>query len=203
MTSESPLDSKETKPVSLKGDQSLIFTGRTDAEAEAPPFWSFNVNRWLIGKVPDAGKDWRQKEKRASEDEVAGQHHRCNEHELGHTPRDGEGQGGLVCCSSRGCKESDTTGQLNINNKKSGYTGELVRKLQGRKTDIPKTHFRPHQNFWEVGLWSPYLQTSIHPCAYTRTGHLWEGNWGMEVVGDFAVVPTPFCSVYFIYLLKK
>ena len=56
-TPESPLDSKETKPVSLKGAQSLIFTGRTDAEAEAQPFWSLDVNRRLIGKVPDAGKD--------------------------------------------------------------------------------------------------------------------------------------------------
>ena len=57
-TLESPLDSKEIKPVNLKGDQPWIFTGRTDAEAEAPIFWSSYVNRWLIGEVPDAGKDW-------------------------------------------------------------------------------------------------------------------------------------------------
>ena len=56
-TPGSPLDSKEIKPVNLKGDQHLIFTGRTDAEAEAPVFWSSDVNRHLIGKVPDAGKD--------------------------------------------------------------------------------------------------------------------------------------------------
>ena len=67
-THESPLDSKETKPVNLKGDKPWIFTGRTDAEAEAPVFWPSNVNRWLIGEVPDAGKGWEQKDKRASED---------------------------------------------------------------------------------------------------------------------------------------
>ena len=112
-TPESPLDSKEIKPVTLKGNQPWIFTGRTDAEAEAPVFWSSDANRQLIGKVPDAGKDWGQKEKRASEDEIARQHHRSNEHELWQTLGDGEGQGGLACCSPSGRKESDTTEQLN------------------------------------------------------------------------------------------
>ena len=73
------------KPVNLKGDQPWILIGMTDAEAEAPGFWSSDVNRRLIGKVPDAGKDWWQKEKRASKDEMAGWHHWCNGHELGHT----------------------------------------------------------------------------------------------------------------------
>ena len=68
-TSKSPLDS-EIKPVNLKGDQTWIFTGRTDTEYEAPVFWSSDANRWLIGKVPDAGKDWGQKEKRELEDEM-------------------------------------------------------------------------------------------------------------------------------------
>ena len=101
---ESPLDSKEIKPVNLKGDQPWIFTGRTDAEVEAPIFWLSDANRWLIGKVSDAGKDWGQK-KRASEDEKAGQHHRCNEYELRQTPGDGEGHGSLACCSPWGHKE--------------------------------------------------------------------------------------------------
>ena len=69
------LDSKEIKPVSLKGDQPWIFTGRTEAKAEASVFWSFDANRWLTGRVPDAGKDWGQKGKRASEDEMARWHH--------------------------------------------------------------------------------------------------------------------------------
>ena len=96
-TPESLLDSKKIKPVNLKGDQPWIVTGRTDAEAEAPEFWSSDENRWLVSKVPDAGKDWEQKEKRALEDEMVGQHHWCNEHDLGQTPGDGERRGGLAC----------------------------------------------------------------------------------------------------------
>ena len=76
------------------------------------------VDDWRpIGKVPDAGKDQGQKEKRPSEDEMAGWHHQCNEHELGQTLVDSEGQGGLVCCCSWGCKGSDMTGQLKNTNK--------------------------------------------------------------------------------------
>ena len=111
-TPESPLNSKKIKSVNLKGDKPWTFTGRTDNEAEPPVLWSSDVNRQLIGKVPNAGKDGAQK-KRASEDEIAGRHHRCNEYELGQTPGDGEGHGGLVCCSLWGNKESDTTGWLN------------------------------------------------------------------------------------------
>ena len=104
-TPESSLDSKETKPVNLKGNQPWILIGRTDAEVDTPVLWSSDENSWLIGKVPDAGKDWGQKEKRVSEDEMGGWHHQCNGHELGQTLGDGEGQGGLVCCSPWGCKE--------------------------------------------------------------------------------------------------
>ena len=103
-TPESPLGSKETKPVNLNEDQPWIDTERTDAESEAPVFWSSDVNNQLIGKVPDAGKDCGKKEKRASEEEMAGQHHWFNEHELDQSPGGGEGQGGLACW---GCKESD------------------------------------------------------------------------------------------------
>ena len=95
--------------------QLWIFTGRTDAAAEAPVFSSSDMNKWLIENVPDAGKDWGQKKQRASEDEMAGWHQWCNEHELGQTPRRW-GTGSLVCCSSWGHKESDTTGQLKNNN---------------------------------------------------------------------------------------
>ena len=95
-TPESPLDSKEIKPVNLKGNQPWIFTGRTDTKAEIPILWPPDVKNQLIGKDPDAGKDWGQKEKRASEDEMAGRHQWCNEHELGQTLGDDEGQGGLA-----------------------------------------------------------------------------------------------------------
>ena len=106
-TLESPLDSKEIKPVNLKGNLPWKLTGRTDAEAEAPGFWSPDTNSRLTGKIPDAGKDWGQKEEKASEDEVAGWHHWCNGHELRQTSGDGEEQGGLVCYRvSGGCKES-------------------------------------------------------------------------------------------------
>ena len=117
-TPESPLDSKEIKQVNLKGVQPWIFTGRTDVEAKAPVSWSSDVNRWLTGKVPDTGQDWGQKEKRASEDEMAGWHYWCKEHELGPTPGDSGGQGGLACYSPWGHKESDMTGQLSNNNKR-------------------------------------------------------------------------------------
>ena len=99
----------------LKGNQSWIFIGKTEAEAQTPVFWSHDVMSWLIGKVPDAGKDWGQ-EKRASENEMAGWHHQCNGRELGQTLGDDEGQWGLACCSLWGRKESDMTGSLNNNN---------------------------------------------------------------------------------------
>ena len=82
-TPESPLESKEIEPVNLKEDKPWIFTRKTDAEAEGPVFWSSDASRRLTGKVPDAGKDWGQKEKKASEDETAGWHHQFNGHELG------------------------------------------------------------------------------------------------------------------------
>ena len=114
-TPESPLDSKKIKLVNLKGDQPWIFTGRTNVEAKASVFWSSDANRWLIGQVTDAEKDWGQKEKRTSEDEMTGWHQWCNKHELGQTPGDGKGQKGLACYSPWSCKESDTTGWLNNN----------------------------------------------------------------------------------------
>ena len=105
-TLESPLDCKEIKSVNPKGNQPWIFTGRTDAEAEAPILWPSDVKSQLITKDPDAGKDWRQKEKRAIEDKMVGWHSWCSGHELGQTPGDGEEQGGLACCSPWDLEES-------------------------------------------------------------------------------------------------
>ena len=82
-TLESPLDSKEIQPVHPKGDQSWVFIGRTDVEAETPILWPTNVKSWLIGKDPEAGKDWGQKEKGITEDEMFGWHHRLNGHGFG------------------------------------------------------------------------------------------------------------------------
>ena len=112
-TLESSLDCKEIQPVHPKGDQSWVFIGRTDVEAETPILWPPDAKIWLIGKDPDAGKDWGQKEKGTTEDETVGWHHRLNGHGFGWTPGIGDGQGGLVCCSSCCCKESDMTEWLN------------------------------------------------------------------------------------------
>ena len=105
-TLENPLDSKEIKSANLKGDPPWIFIGRTDAEAEAPVFWWVMQTDDTLVKALMLGKDWGQK-KGASENEMAGWHHWCNEYELGQTLGDGKGQGGLACCSPWGRKEWD------------------------------------------------------------------------------------------------
>ena len=101
------------KPVHSKGDQSRMFFGRNDAQAETPILWPPHVKSWLIGKDSDAGRDWGQEEKGTTEDEMAGWHHRLNGHEFEWTPGLGNGQRGLACCDSWGRKESDTTDRLN------------------------------------------------------------------------------------------
>ena len=117
-TLESPLDSlrvsdptKVIQPVHSKGNQSWIFTGRTDAEAETPNLWPPNGKNWLTGKDPDAGKDWGQEEMGTTEDEVFGWHHCLDGHEFEQGPGVGDGQGGLACCSPWVAK-SDTTERL-------------------------------------------------------------------------------------------
>ena len=109
---ESPLDCEEIQPVHPKGNQSLMFTGRTDAEAETPKLWPPDAKNWLIGKDPNAGEDWRQ-EKGTTKDETVGWHHWLDGHEFEQAPGVGDGQGGLACWSPWGHKESDTTEQLN------------------------------------------------------------------------------------------
>ena len=114
-TLESPLDCKEIQPVHPKGDQPWIFTGRTDAEAEATIIWPPHARNWLLGKDPDAGKDWGQKEKGTIEDKLVGWHHWLNGHKFEWALGDGDGQGSLASCSPWGRKESDTTERLNNN----------------------------------------------------------------------------------------
>ena len=112
-TFESPLDCKKIQPVHPNGDQSWVFFGRTDAEAETPILWPPHGKCWLIGEDPDAVRDWGHEEKGTTEDEMAGLRHRLNGHEFEWTLGDGDGRGGLVSCDSWGRKESDTTEQLN------------------------------------------------------------------------------------------
>ena len=111
-TLESPLDCK-IKPVNPKGNQSWIFIGRTDAEADTPILWPPDMKNWLTGKDPDAGKDWGQEEKGTTEYEVVGWHHWLNGHEFEQAPGACNGQGNLVCCSPWGHKESETAKWLN------------------------------------------------------------------------------------------
>ena len=110
---ESPLDWKEIKSVNPKVNQSWIFTGRTDAEGEAPILWPPYVKNWLIGKDPDAGKDWSQMEKGTTEDKMVGWYHQPYKHEFGWTPGVGDGQGSLAYCNPWGHKELYTTEWLN------------------------------------------------------------------------------------------
>ena len=112
-TLESSLDCKEIQPVHPKGNQSLIFIGRTDAEAETPILWPIDVKNWLIWKEPDDGTDWRQEEKGITEDEMVGWHQRLNGQEFEQAPGVGDGQESLACCRPWGSKESDRTEQLN------------------------------------------------------------------------------------------
>ena len=105
---ESPLDCKEIQPVLTIGNQSWVFIGRTDVEAEIPVLWPSDAKNWLFWKDPDAGKNWGQ-EKGMTEDEMVGWHHRLDGHGFGWTPGVGDGQGGLACCGSWGHRESDMT----------------------------------------------------------------------------------------------
>ena len=114
-TLESPLDSREIKPVNPKGNQHWIFIGKTDAEGKAPKLWPPDVKSLLIRRYHDAGNDWRWEEKGTTEEEMVGWHHRLNGCEFEQTPGDSDGQGSLMCCSSWGRKELEMTEQLNNN----------------------------------------------------------------------------------------
>ena len=112
-TLESHLDCKEIQPVHSEGDWSWDFFGRNDAKAETPVLWPPHAKSWLIGKDSDAGRDWEQEEKGTTEDEMAGWHHWLNGRESEWTPGVGDGPGGMACCDSWGCKESNMTEWLN------------------------------------------------------------------------------------------
>ena len=120
-TPECHLDCKGIKAVNPKGNQPWTFTGRTDAEADASILWPPDAKSWLIGNVPDAGKDWRQEEKGMTEDEVAGCHHCLNGREFEQAPRNGEGQGSLACCSPWECRVTHNWVTEWLNNNNTGH----------------------------------------------------------------------------------
>ena len=101
------------KLVNSKVNQSWIFIGRTDAEAEIPILWTPDLKNWHLGKSPNAGKDWRWEEKGMTEDEMVWLHHQLDGYEFEQAPGVGDGHGSLACFSLGGCKELDTTKQLN------------------------------------------------------------------------------------------
>ena len=141
-TLESPLDCKEIQPVNLKGNRSWIFIGRTDAEAEAPMLWPFDVKGQLTRKGPDAGKDWRQEEKGTTEDEVVWWHHPLDGHEFEQALGVDDGHGSLACCSPRGHKVSDTTDWLN-------WTDAGRKYMSTKKCVLNQTFYRKWMNYGE------------------------------------------------------
>ena len=177
-TLESPLDCKEIKPVNPKGNQSWIFTRRTDAEAEVPILWPPNAKNQRIGKACDAGEDWRQEEKGTTEYEVVGWHHGIT--------NVGNGQGVLACCSPWGRKGSDTTERLNWTEltetselcdyfeKFSVTTGGMCADIMNTKQSIPYKETLIYLIIWIILIvWMRKKNSSIVSCSVQSIGHVW------------------------------
>ena len=160
-TPEGPLNCQEIQPVHPKGNQSWVFIGRTDAEAETPIVWPPDAKVWLIWKDFDVGRDWGQEEKGTTEDEMAGWHHWFDGHESQWTLGVGDGQGGLACFGPWGCKESDTTEWLNRTELMSvWWQGEVHTVIFSRSYlhtssrkflpmyTVSSTHSLSHNIFW-------------------------------------------------------
>ena len=156
-TLESPLDCKEIKPLNPKGNESWIFIGRTDAEAETPKLWLPDVKNWLTGKDSDAKKDWRQEKKGKTEDEMVEWHYWLDGHAFEQVLGVGDGQGSLACCSPWGRKELDTTElnrtdwtELSIN-----YIESILYISQNCPHDIVTLASSGIHLISEQQLWSP------------------------------------------------
>ena len=160
---ESPLGCKEMKPINPKGNQSEIFIGRTDAKTKAPILWPSDAKSWLLGKDPDAGKDWRQ-EKGAIEDKMVGWHHRLYGCEFEQALGVGDGQGSLVCCSPWRHKESDMIEWLNWakQEERKDLCHQYV-KVLAKCSDLPwlghGTKVWTHNRNWECRVfWFSHIQ---------------------------------------------
>ena len=180
-TLECPLDCKEIQQVHSKGDQSWVFIGRTDAEGETPILWPPHVKSWLMGKDPDAGRDWGQEEKGMTEDKMAGWHHWLDAHEFGWTPGAGDVQEGLACCNSWGCKESDTTEWLN-------WTETVVEVMKTMVISFK----RSHASTATLSAPSPAaVQHQSTPLPETP-GHS-QASLGQSFVGSLLLFPGSWC----------
>ena len=169
---ESPLECKEIQPVNPKGNQSWIFIVRLDDKAEKPILWPPDVKNWLIGKDPDAGKDWRQEQKGMTEDKMVGWHHQLNGHESEQAPGIGDRQRSLACCSPWGLKESYTMEQLNWH-LFSFPGGAVLKNLPAKaedKVSIPGSGWSPG-----AGNGNPFqyscLKNSMHRGAWQAIVH--------------------------------
>ena len=163
----SPLDCKEIKLVNPKGNQSWIFIGRTDAEAEAPILWPPDAKSWLVGKDPDAGEDWREEEKGTTEDKMIGWHHKLNGHAFELTPGDSEGREAW-CVAVHGVAKSQTqlsdwaTGQK----WKQGDQSGCIAKVQVRNMVVWTC--RCWWRKWGVaGIWRHFKRRISRVCWWT------------------------------------
>ena len=179
------LVTKQNNPTLFRAEihTAKVFVGRTDSEAETPVLWAPHAKSWLIGKDPDAGRDWGQEEKGTTEDEMAGWHHWLDGREFEWTPGVGDGQGGPACCDSWGCKELDMTewlnwtelkgfvfpaysaalsGQRDINPGKSRHWwwggGDIVQ--EGSEADSAETCENLSFFFSMTGMWMGWLETA-------------------------------------------
>ena len=182
---ESPLGSKEIKPVIPKGNQSWIFIGRTDAEAETPIVWPPDAKNWLIGKDPNAEKDWRQEEKGTTEDEMVGWHHRLDGHGFEQAPGVSDRQGSLVCCSPWGCRVrhnwvTELNWRLFINCSASWYMTFLC---------LWKRCWPP-----SLQIWNPMLQ----PCPRAPAAILLlkARSWGEFLGSPVVRTPHSHCRIH-------
>ena len=179
-TLETPLDCKEIKPVNPKGNQSWIFIGRTNAEAEAPILWPPDVKNWLLGKDPDAGKDWRWEEKGATEDEMVGWPHWLNGHEFEQASGVCDGQGSLACYSPWGCKELDKTQWLNW-----GHKNIILPIYDCGEREVECVTFLPSETFKRAGL------LAFHR-FYSLSSEWWENcipDWDQSIEPGFPTSP--------------
>ena len=159
-----------------KGDQPWVFTGKTDAKA--PVLWPPDSKNWLFGKDPDSGKDWRQEEKGTTEGEMVGWHHRLDGHELGRIPGDGDGQGGLVCCSPWCRKESDMTEWLNTSSLDCSRQAPPSMGFPGKNTGVG-CHFLLQGILSTQGL-TPCLSCLLHWQAHSfplSPDRYWDPVW--------------------------